>query len=147
MKDPATADKLTPKNHGFGTRRLPLETNYLEAYNQPNVRLIDINEDPIERITESGIKTRSEDMEFDMIIYATGFDAVTGAFDAIDIRGTGGQSLRDLWLDGPRTYLGLTLNGFPNLGRALRSRFICGRSADYIRNGYGPAPNVWQLSS
>lgn len=116
VKDPKTAEKLTPKNHGFGTRRLPLETNYLEAYNQSNVRLIDINEDPIEQITEKGIKTKNEDLEFDMIVYATGFDAVTGAFDAIDIRGTGGQSLRDLWEEGPKTYLGLTLHGFPNLG-------------------------------
>lgn len=116
VKDPKTAEMLIPKNHGFGTRRLPLETNYLEVYNQPNVRLIDINEDPIEKITEKGIKTKSEDMKFDMIVYATGFDAVTGAFDAIDIRGIGGQSLRDLWSTGPKTYLGLTLHGFPNMG-------------------------------
>lgn len=121
VKDPKIADMLTPKNHGFGTRRLPLETNYLEVYNQSNVRLVDINEDPIERITEKGIKTKNEDFEFDMIVYATGFDAVTGAFDAIDIRGVGGQSLKELWSHGPQTYLGLTLHGFPNMGMLIPS--------------------------
>ena len=80
VKDPAVAEKLIPKNHGFGTRRVPLETRYYEVYNQPNVKLVDINETPIERITPTGIKTSDAEYEFDMIIYATGFDAITGSF-------------------------------------------------------------------
>jgi cation diffusion facilitator CzcD-associated flavoprotein CzcO len=115
VKDPWTADKLTPKNHGFGTRRVPLETFYYEVYNQPNVCLVDINETPIERITESGIKTATQDFEFDMIIYATGFDAITGAFDAIDFRGKKGLRLTDRWQGGPKTCLGMTVEGFPNM--------------------------------
>jgi cation diffusion facilitator CzcD-associated flavoprotein CzcO len=78
--------KLIPKNHGFGTRRLPLETRYYEVYNQPNVALVDINETPIERITPAGVKTSDAEYGFDVIIYATGFDAITGSFDRIDIR-------------------------------------------------------------
>ena len=89
VKDPEVAEKLIPKNHGFGTRRVPLETGYYEVYNQPNVRLVDIRETPIERITPSGIKTSEPSYEFDIIIYATGFDAITGSFDRIDIRGVG----------------------------------------------------------
>ena len=87
VKDPAVAEKLIPKNHGFGTRRVPLESGYYEVYNQPNVKLVDINETPIERITPAGIKTSDAEYEFDIIIYATGFDAITGAFDRIDISG------------------------------------------------------------
>ena len=100
VKDPAVAEKLIPKNHGFGTRRVPLETRYYEVYNQPNVKLIDINETPIERITPAGIKTSDAEYEFDMIIYATGFDAITGSFDRIDIRGIDGQRLKDKWAGG-----------------------------------------------
>jgi hypothetical protein len=91
------AEKLIPKNHGFGTRRVPLETRYYEAYNRDNVKLVDINQTPIEGITPKGIKTSDAEYEFDMIIYATGFDAITGAFDRIDIRGIGGQRLKDKW--------------------------------------------------
>jgi cation diffusion facilitator CzcD-associated flavoprotein CzcO len=115
VKNPAIAEKLIPKNHGFGTRRVPLETRYYEAYNRDNVRLVDINETPIERITPKGIKTSAGEYEFDMIIYATGFDAITGAFDRIDFRGIGGQLLKDKWADGPKTYLGLQSAGFPNM--------------------------------
>ena len=115
VKDPAVAEKLIPKNHGFGTRRVPLETRYYEVYNQPNVRLVDITETPIERITPTGIKTSAEDFAFDIIIYATGFDAVTGSFDRIDLRGTDGQRLKDKWQDGPETYLGVLVEGFPNM--------------------------------
>ncbi len=115
VKDPAVAEKLIPKNHGFGTRRVPLETRYYEVYNQPNVKLIDINETPIERITPAGIKTSDAEYEFDMIIYATGFDAITGSFDRIDIRGIDGQRLKDKWQAGPQTYLGILVEGFPNM--------------------------------
>jgi cation diffusion facilitator CzcD-associated flavoprotein CzcO len=115
INDPVVAEKLIPKNHGFGTRRVPLESGYYEAFNQPNVKLVDITENPIERITEKGIKTRDEDLEFDIIIYATGFDAVTGSFNAVDFQGIGGQKLKDTWNNGIQTYLGLTIKDFPNM--------------------------------
>jgi len=115
VKDQAVAEKLIPKNHGFGTRRVPLETKYYEAYNQPNVRLVDITETPIERITAKGIKTSDAEYEFDIIVYATGFDAITGSFDRIDIRGLGGRKLKDKWAHGPQTFLGVQVEGFPNM--------------------------------
>jgi len=115
VKDQAVAEKLIPKNHGFGTRRVPLETKYYEVYNQPNVKLVDINETPIERITETGIKTSDAEYEFDIIIYATGFDALTGSFDRIDIQGAGGMKLKDRWKGGPQTYLGVLVESFPNM--------------------------------
>jgi cation diffusion facilitator CzcD-associated flavoprotein CzcO len=115
VKDPVVAEKLIPKNHGFGTRRVPLESGYFEVYNQPNVKLVDINETPIERVTPAGIKTSDTEYEFDIIIYATGFDAITGAFDRIDIRGVDGVSLKDKWKEGPQTFLGILVDGFPNM--------------------------------
>ena len=115
VRDPAVAEKLIPKHHGFGTRRVPLETRYYEVYNQPNVELVDINETPIERITPTGIKTSDAEYEFDLIIYATGFDAITGSFDRIDIRGIEGRRLKDEWRDGPQTFLGILVEGFPNM--------------------------------
>ncbi len=115
VKDPKTAEKLIPKNHGFGTRRVPMETKYYEVYNQPNVELVDINETPIERVTEAGIKTSDRQFEFDMIIYATGFDAVTGSFDRIDLRGSDGVSLKSKWDNGIETFLGVLVEGFPNM--------------------------------
>jgi cation diffusion facilitator CzcD-associated flavoprotein CzcO len=115
VKDPATAEKLIPKNHGFGTRRLPLETFYFEAYNQPNVDLVDLHETPIESITEKGIKTSDQEREFDMIIYATGFDALTGAFNRIDIRGVDGECLKDRWAKSPHTFMGLMVDRYPNM--------------------------------
>jgi cation diffusion facilitator CzcD-associated flavoprotein CzcO len=115
VKDQAVAEKLIPKNHGFGTRRVPLETKYYEVYNQDNVKLVDLLETPIEQITPTGIKTTATEFEFDIIIYATGFDAVTGSFDRIDIRGTDGLRLKDRWQHGPETYLGVMVNGFPNM--------------------------------
>jgi cation diffusion facilitator CzcD-associated flavoprotein CzcO len=115
VKDPATAEKLIPKNHGFGTRRLPLDTFYFEAYNQPNVDLVDLHETPIESITEKGIKTSDQEREFDMIIYATGFDALTGAFNRIDIRGVDGECLKDRWAKSPHTFMGLMVDRYPNM--------------------------------
>jgi cation diffusion facilitator CzcD-associated flavoprotein CzcO len=115
VKDPVVAEKLIPKNHGFGTRRVPLESGYFEVYNQPNVKLIDITETPIERVTPTGIKTTDAEYEFDIIIYATGFDAITGSFDRIDIRGVDGVSLKEKWKDGPQTFLGILVDGFPNM--------------------------------
>ncbi len=115
VRDPKTAEKLIPTNHGFGTRRVPLESGYYEVFNQGNVRLVDLRETPIERITPAGIKTTGAEHAVDMIVYATGFDAITGAFDRIEFRGVGGRRLRDKWAEGPRTYLGLQIEGFPNL--------------------------------
>jgi cation diffusion facilitator CzcD-associated flavoprotein CzcO len=115
VNDQDLATKLIPDNHGFGMRRIPMESGYYEVYNQDNVELVDVRETPIERITGNGIKTSDGEYEFDMIIYATGFDAITGAFDRIDIRGIGGASLKEKWADGPETYLGLQIAGFPNM--------------------------------
>jgi cation diffusion facilitator CzcD-associated flavoprotein CzcO len=115
VKDQTVAEKLIPTNHGFGTRRVPLETKYYEVYNQPNVRLVDIKETPIERITPEGLETSDASFEFDIIIYATGFDAITGSFDRIDLRGAEGKRLKDEWKHGPRTYLGVLVEGFPNM--------------------------------
>jgi cation diffusion facilitator CzcD-associated flavoprotein CzcO len=115
VKDQAVAEKLIPTNHGFGTRRVPLETKYYEVYNQPNVKLVDIKETPIERITPEGIKTSDAEYAFDIIIYATGFDAITGAFDRIDFQGVDGLKLKDKWKGGPQTYLGIMVEGFPNM--------------------------------
>jgi cation diffusion facilitator CzcD-associated flavoprotein CzcO len=115
VRDKALAEKLVPTNHGFGTRRVPLETGYYEVYNQPNVELVDLRETPIERITDTGVRTRAADYAFDIIVYATGFDPVTGSFDRIEIRGGGGRTLRTKWADGPHTYLGLSVAGFPNM--------------------------------
>ena len=134
VKDPLVAEKLTPKNHPFGTRRVPMETRYYEVYNQPNVHLVDINETPIVRVNERGIETSAGQVDLDIIIYATGFDAVTGALDRIDIRGKGGQALKDAWREGPVTYLGLQIAGFPNFftlvgahnGAAFCNIGVCG---------------------
>jgi len=115
VKNQAVAEKLIPRNHGFGTRRLPLETFYYEVYNQDNVELVDIKETPIERITAKGIKTSEKEYEFDVIIYATGFDAITGSFDKIDFRGVGSTRLKDKWKRGPETYLGIMVHEFPNM--------------------------------
>jgi cation diffusion facilitator CzcD-associated flavoprotein CzcO len=115
VKDPEVAEMLIPKNHGFGTRRVPQETSYYEAYNLPHVRLVNTRRTPIERITETGIRTSAAEYAFDMIIYATGFDAVIGAFEQIEFHGVGGRRLKDHWVNGPKTYLGLMSVGFPNM--------------------------------
>lgn len=115
VRDPKTAEKLIPRDHGFGVQRVPLETKYYEVYNQPNVRLVDIEETPIERVIATGIRTSHEDLDVDVIVYATGFDAVTGAFDRIDFRGVGGKTLAKKWADGPETFLGMMTSDFPNL--------------------------------
>jgi cation diffusion facilitator CzcD-associated flavoprotein CzcO len=115
VKDPTVAKKLIPHDHGFGTRRLPLESGYFEVYNQDNVKLVDVRETPIERVTTKGVQTSDREYEFDYIIYATGFDAVLGAFNQIDFQGIGGVTLKDKWADGPRTFLGIQVEGFPNM--------------------------------
>jgi len=123
VKNPVVAEKLVPKDHPFGSKRIPLETDYYEAYNRDNVLLVDLKETPIECITPKGIKTSDREYEFDVIIYATGFDAVTGALTRMDIRGEGGQTLKDKWADGPRNYLGIQIAGFPNFFIANAAAF------------------------
>ena len=124
VKDPVVAEKLCPKDHPFGSKRIPLETEYYEAYNRENVLLVDVRETPIEAITPKGIKTSDKEYEFDVIIYATGFDAITGALTSMDIRGEGGQSLKEKWASqGLSTYLGLQTAGFPNFFIATNSAF------------------------
>ena len=115
VKDQTVAEKLIPKDHGFGTRRVPQETFYYEVYNQPNVALVSMLDTPIERITPAGIKTAEAAYEFDVIVYATGFDAVSGSFDRIDIRGSGDQALKESWSLGPRTFVGVMVDRFPNM--------------------------------
>jgi cation diffusion facilitator CzcD-associated flavoprotein CzcO/acetyl esterase/lipase len=114
VTDPETAELLCPKDHPFGTKRPCLDTNYFQTYNLPHVRLVDLRTHPIATITESGIDTMDESFEFDAIVYATGFDAMTGAIVAVDIAGRDGATLKEKWANGPSTYLGLTTVGFPN---------------------------------
>ncbi|MEU1954915.1 flavin-containing monooxygenase [Nocardia rhamnosiphila] len=114
VTDPAVARLLQPAGL-FGVKRPVLGTDYYETFNRPNVRLVDVRTTPLTEVTASGLETTQESFEFDDIIYATGYDAMTGALDAIDIRGRDGASLREKWADGPVTYLGLTVAGFPNL--------------------------------
>jgi cation diffusion facilitator CzcD-associated flavoprotein CzcO len=115
VKDPKIAEKLIPKDHGFGWQRVPMESGYFEVYNRDNVELVDLSETPIERITETGIQTTGRHFDLDIIVYATGFDAITGGYDRIEIRGTGDAKLADKWQDGPSTFLGLAVHGYPNL--------------------------------
>jgi cation diffusion facilitator CzcD-associated flavoprotein CzcO len=114
VHDPKTADLLSPKNI-IGCKRLCIDTGYFETFNRPNVSLIDIAETKIDAITPKGVKANGQEFEADAIVYATGFDAMTGALLRIDIRGKGGLALRDKWDGGPRSYLGLGVAGFPNL--------------------------------
>ena len=117
VQDPNIAAKLAPDEppHPFGAKRPSLEQTYYEAFNRPNVELVDVNETPIERITARGVTTSAGEHETDLLVLATGFDAVTGGLTQIDIRGTEGVSLKDHWAGGVRTHLGLASAGFPNL--------------------------------
>ncbi|MBI5289898.1 MAG: NAD(P)/FAD-dependent oxidoreductase [Chloroflexi bacterium] len=115
LKDPVTADLLCPKDYPFATKRLCVDTEYFETFNRNNVTLVDVRSAPIEEITPKGLRTADAEYEFDCLVFATGFDAMTGALLGIDVRGRGGQELRDAWSAGPRTYLGLQVAGFPNL--------------------------------
>ena len=115
VKDPRIAALLAPTDHAIGTKRICVDTDYYATFNQPHVSLVDLRSTPIEQITPTGIRTTAQSYELDAIVFATGYDAVTGALDRIDIRGQGGQSLKEKWSHGPRTYLGLMSAGFPNL--------------------------------
>jgi cyclohexanone monooxygenase len=115
VNDPAIAALLTPTNHPIGTKRLCLDTQYYETYNLPHVTLVDIAATPIERITEHGVMVGGQEYAVDSIVFATGFDAMTGALLRMNITGRNGLTLREKWEAGPRTYLGLQTVGFPNL--------------------------------
>ena len=113
VKDPETSQKLLPLDHPYGSKRALMDTNYFETYNRENVYLVDLRQTPIQEITAKGIKTSEEDYEFDVIVFATGFDAMTGTFMKIDIRGRDGMTLKEKWAEGPKTYLGLQVGGVP----------------------------------
>jgi len=115
VHDPVVAEMLVPKDHMFGSKRLPCESGYYEVFNQDNVLLVDVREAPIERITPNGVKTSAAEYDLDVIIFATGYDAVTGSLNRMEIRGEGGQTLKDKFANGPRTYMGVQSAGFPNL--------------------------------
>ncbi len=116
VKDRATADALCPTSHPIGTKRICVDSNYYETYNRPNVKLVNLRANPIERITPNGIRMADGTLhELDTLVLATGFDAMTGALLRIDVRGSGGVSLAEKWAAGPRTYLGIGMVGFPNL--------------------------------
>jgi cation diffusion facilitator CzcD-associated flavoprotein CzcO len=114
VTDRATAEALADIDHPYAAKRPPIDTGYFETFNRPNVALVDLRKDPIERITPSGIKTRGREHPLDIIVFATGFDALTGPLLRIDIRGRDGRSLREDWKGGPQTYLGLQVPGYPN---------------------------------
>jgi cyclohexanone monooxygenase len=116
VKDPAVAERLIPKGFPFGTKRTPLDTNYYETFNKQNVLLVDAATDgPIEEITARGIRAGGKEYAVDIIVFATGFDALTGPLKALNLKGRGGRMLDQEWADGPHTYLGLAVVGFPNL--------------------------------
>jgi cyclohexanone monooxygenase len=117
IKDPAIAEMLAPKEplHHYGTKRPSLEQNFFEIFNQPNVSLVDLRKTPIEKVTPSGIKTAAGEHDLDVLVLATGFDAVTGGLTSIDIRGVQGETLREKWAKGVHTHLGMATAGFPNL--------------------------------
>jgi cation diffusion facilitator CzcD-associated flavoprotein CzcO len=115
VADPAVAERLTPRTYPVGTKRLCLDSGYYETFNRDDVALVDLRQTPIERATRGGLRTAAGDHDLDVLILAIGFDAVTGALEAADIRGVDGVRLADRWADGPRSYLGVGIAGFPNL--------------------------------
>jgi cyclohexanone monooxygenase len=115
VNDPDVAEKLVPVDHPFTSKRALIDTNYFDTYNRDNVTLVDIRHAPIQEITPTGIRTEDGDYELDIIVFATGFDAMTGTFNRIDIQGRDGEKLKDKWAGGPKTYLGVACAGFPNL--------------------------------
>ncbi|MEM7255352.1 MAG: alpha/beta hydrolase fold domain-containing protein [Pseudomonadota bacterium] len=114
VDDPVLAETLCPYDYPLATKRMCLDTNYFETFNQPHVRLVNVREDPISAFTATGIDTGADSHAFDAVVFATGFDAMTGALAAVDVIGRDGQTLKNAWADGPKTYLGLTVAGFPN---------------------------------
>jgi cation diffusion facilitator CzcD-associated flavoprotein CzcO len=115
VHDPVIAEKLSPRDYPIGAKRPPIDTGYFETFNRDNVSLVDIRASPIEQITMNGIRTSDAEYELDAIVFATGFDAMTGSLFKLGIRGKGGVTLKEKWADGPHTYLGVATAGFPNL--------------------------------
>jgi len=115
VKDAKTAELLTPTSYPIGTKRICVDTDYYLTFNQDHVHLVDISNAPIERLTEKGLITGGVEYEFDAIVFATGFDAMTGTLVSVNIAGRNGVTLKDKWEEGPKTYLGLMTAGFPNL--------------------------------
>ncbi|MFA5581567.1 MAG: NAD(P)/FAD-dependent oxidoreductase [Paracoccaceae bacterium] len=115
VKDPAVAEMLKPYDYPIGTKRICIDIDYFETYNRDNVTLINVKKDPIQELTPEGLRTGEQEFEFDAIVFATGFDAMTGALTSINIKGRGGDTLKEAWAAGPRTYLGLMSHGFPNM--------------------------------
>jgi cyclohexanone monooxygenase len=142
IDDPARAEKLAPADppHPFGTKRPSLEQWYYEVFNQDNVTLVDVREEPIEGITTTGVRTSGRHHELDILVLATGFDASTGGLTQIDIRGLSGRSLKDTWTNGVRTYLGLGIPDFPNLlilyGPQSPTAFCNGPSCAELQGGW-----------
>jgi cation diffusion facilitator CzcD-associated flavoprotein CzcO len=141
VEDAQTAEKLIPHDHGYSGKRPPFVTGYYEAYNNPQVSLIDLKETPIVRVTEAGIETREGTREFDLIVWATGFDFGTGALARMGIRGRHGLALEEYWADGPSTFLGLMCHGFPNFffpggphGAAGNNPRYSGDQSDFIHD-------------
>lgn len=135
VHDPVTAEKLIPNDHLFGTKRVPAETSYFEVFNQDNVDLVDLREDPVLEFTETGTHSASGDREFDVIVFATGFDAFTGALMRVDLRGSNGLTIQEKWSEGPKTYLGIQVAGFPNF-------FLLG--GPHGKGGNGNAPRAME---
>jgi cyclohexanone monooxygenase len=115
VRDPSVAEVLCPRDYPLGTKRLCVDTGYYATFNRDNVTLVDVRKAPIEAITPHGVRTRDAEYAVDRIVFATGFDAMTGALLNIDIRGRAGRRLQDKWATGPRTYLGIAIAGFPHL--------------------------------
>ncbi len=115
VQDPETAEDLCPTGHPIGVKRICVDSGYFQVFNRPNVALVNLRKEPIERFTSGGVQTSARHVDLDALVFATGFDAVTGALLAMDIRGRDGLELKEAWAAGPRTYLGLAVAGFPNL--------------------------------
>lgn len=157
VHDPEVADSLVPKNHGFGTRRVPLESGYFEAYNRPNVHLVDLQKTPITTITSNGIETSDgKKHELDVLIYATGFDAITGAFSAIEFKGKDGRPLigtsgtpeggRAVWVDHrPYTFLGMTIPSMPNMFTVLGPHQPFGNATRSIEHAVSVVSDLLQF--
>ena len=137
VRDPAVAELLSPTDHPIGTKRICVDTDYYAIYNRDNVTLVDIRSAPIQEITPQGIRTTDADYNLDRIVFATGFDAMTGPILGVDFRGRGGIQLKEKWHAGPRTYLGLMTAGFPNL-----FMITAPGSPSVLSNMMGPSSNT-----
>ena len=146
VRDPAVAEALLPRDYPLGTKRLCVDTNYYDTFNRPNVTLVDIRKSPIDTIVSDGVRTRDAGYTVDSLVFAIGFDAMTGALLSIDIRGRGGRTLQEKWAAGPRTYLGLAIAGFPNLftitgpgSPSVSNRACHEQHVDWIADACAPA--------